>query len=86
MPVVNCVFPRHEQVAKSLFSSDPALHFLCKAGATEMIRFCSFWQEEEESELEAGAEPWPLTFSDGRQHTSHTVIGVSCCHLPGLSF
>lgn len=44
-----------------------------------MIRFCSFWQEEEESELE-GAEPWPLTLSDGRQHTSYTVTG--CLLLP----
>lgn len=80
MPVVNCVFPRHDQVGKSLFSSDPALHFLCKVGATEMIRFCSFWQEEKESELKTGEEPWPLMFSEGCLHARRTVTG--CLLLP----
>lgn len=75
MPVANCVFLRQDQVAKSIFSSDPALHFLYEVGATEMIRFCSFWQEEKESELKTGAEPWPLMFYDGCQHACHTITG-----------
>lgn len=64
----SCVVLSHDRAVRSLLSPIRALHFPCKAGAMENIRFCSFWQEEKKSELKTGAGPCTLIFYHGCQH------------------